>query len=147
MHKQLQHLNVHRQTSFTLIELMFVVAIIGIIAAISLQAYQDYTVRSRVSELAVLASSMKATIGENIANAGGVIDATSCRGVTDLAAATANTLDSACVDGVVTITGTAAAQGVVLTYTPLDNADGTITWTCAVDAAANNKYVPAECRI
>jgi len=149
MHKQLQHLNVHRQTGFTLIELMIVVAIIGILAAIALPAYQDYTVRSRVSELAVLASSMKATVGENIANNGGVIaGSTPCAGVTDLATATANTLSSGCVDGVITITGTAAAQGVVLTYTPLPNADGTVTWTCAVtDPADNNKYVPAECRV
>jgi type IV pilus assembly protein PilA len=147
MHKQLQHLNVHRQQGFTLIELMIVVAIIGILAAIALPAYQDYTIRSRVSELAVLASSMKATVGENIANAGGVVDATSCRGVDDLATATRNTASSTCVAGVINIVGTAAAAGVDLTYTPAPNADGTITWTCVVGAAADNKYVPAECRI
>lgn len=148
MHKQLQHLNVHRQQGFTLIELMIVVAIIGILAAIALPAYQDYTVRSRVAELAVLASSMKATVGENIANDGGVIvAANACRGVTDLATATANTASSTCVGGVINIVGTAAAQNVDLTYTPLPNADGTVTWTCVVGAAADNKYVPAECRI
>lgn len=149
MHKQLQHLNVHRQQGFTLIELMIVVAIIGILAAIALPAYQDYTVRSRVSELAVLASSQKATVGENIANAGGVLGAGTCRGVTNIATATANVLNSACNDlnGIITITGTAAAQGVQLTYTPAVNTDGTIAWTCAVSTNANNKYVPAECRI
>lgn len=148
MHKQLQHLNVHRQQGFTLIELMIVVAIIGILAAIALPAYQDYTVRSRVSELAVLASSMKATIGENIANDGGAINAaTACRGVTNLSTATANMVSATCVAGVITITGTAAARGVVLVYTPTvpDPDEGTVRWRCTSDAD-DHKFVPAECR-
>jgi type IV pilus assembly protein PilA len=141
---------VHRQQGFTLIELMIVVAIIGILAAIALPAYQDYTVRSRVSELAVLASSYKATVGENVANSGGVLDANSCRGVTlvTTADATANVDNSTCAAGIITVTGTDAAQNVVLTYTPVVNATtGNTEWTCTVDDAANNKYVPAECRI
>lgn len=135
-----------KQAGFTLIELMIVVAIIGILAAIALPAYQDYTVRSRVSELAVLASGMKATIGENIANKA-AIDADACKGVTDVKTATKNVEKSVCANGVVDITGTAQAKSVVLKYTPVLNADGVITWSCVVSDAANNKYVPAECRI
>ncbi|MBI3156248.1 MAG: pilin [Burkholderiales bacterium] len=136
------------QQGFTLIELMIVVAIIGILAAVALPAYQDYTVRSRVSELAIQASGMKATVGENIAN-NGAIGAGSCAGVTPITVATKNTASSTCTDatGVIAVTGTANAKGVVLTYTPQLNADGVIAWTCTVDAAANNKYAPAECRI
>ncbi len=135
------------QQGFTLIELMIVVAIIGILAAIALPAYQDYTVRSRVTELTVLGSGMKATVGENIANLG-TIAAGSCAGVTNVAAATKNVLSSTCTDttGVIAVTGTAAAKDVVITLTPNLTADGVITWACTVNGAANFKYVPAECR-
>ena len=136
-----------KQAGFTLIELMIVVAIIGILAAIALPAYQDYTIRARVSEAMVLGSGAKATIGENIANAGGLIDATSCRGVTDTTVATANVASMTCVTGVVTLTTTAAAGGVTITLRPGVNADNNVTWVCAVGSAAGNKYVPAECRV
>lgn len=137
-----------KQAGFTLIELMIVVAIIGILAAIALPAYQDYTVRSRVSELAVIASGMKATVGENIANLGQITTG-SCRGVAEVTDPTTNTASSSCADdsGVITVTGTAQAKGVVLTYSPTLTVDGIISWECQVDDAANNKYAPAECRI
>ena len=57
------------QKGFTLIELMIVVAIIGILAAVALPAYQDYTVRAKVTEGLSLASSAKLAVAENAANA------------------------------------------------------------------------------
>ena len=56
------------QQGFTLIELMIVVAIIGILAAVALPAYQDYTVRSRVSEAMVFADAAKTAVAENAAD-------------------------------------------------------------------------------
>ena len=56
------------QQGFTLIELMIVVAIIGILAAVAIPAYQDYTIRARVTEGLNLASAAKSAVGENAAN-------------------------------------------------------------------------------
>ena len=146
-------MNVKNTQGFTLIELMIVVAIIAILAAIALPAYQDYTIRARVSELAVIASGMKATVAENIANNGGTIPANACLGV----GATAASVNMASINctaatGVIVAVGDATrTRGTTLTFEPtapgaaVDSAIGT-TWTCR-GSGSLPKYYPAECRV
>ncbi|MCY1292819.1 Pilin-like competence factor ComP [compost metagenome] len=129
---------------------MIVVAIIGILAAIALPAYQDYTIRARVSEALTLASGVKATVGENIASNNGIQGSGNCKGATDIVAAdkTANVETLTCKDatGEIEVLTTAKAGTVTLMLKPAAPAGKPVTWKCIVATEASHKYVPAECR-
>lgn len=136
------------QKGFTLIELMIVIAIIGILAAIAIPAYTDYTVRAKVTEAVTTASAMKATVSENIMNAGGttIDESKACNGVETIGTDNKTKIvDSAtCTKGVILVTTNEAAKSVKLTLTP-NYSGGNVQWICSTEASSF-KYVPSECR-
>jgi type IV pilus assembly protein PilA len=143
------------QKGFTLIELMIVVAIIGILAAVALPAYQDYTVRAKVSEIILAASSGKTAVAESAqVNAG--MPTTASSPVTTQAskyvASLAYAQTSASV-GVITATATTiepkiSGKTVQMTGTMNASGNGQVDWVCAAGATTpmDAKYLPASCK-
>ncbi|NIO43468.1 MAG: prepilin-type N-terminal cleavage/methylation domain-containing protein [Burkholderiales bacterium] len=134
---------------FTLIELMIVVAIIGILATIAIPAYQDYTIRSQVAEGLSLSSSAKASMGDYYVNWGDWPADNAEVGLPAAGTIIGNYVVSVAVAGpLITVTygndAHAVINGQTMTLTMADN-DGSFVWTCASGAIAD-KHLPAACR-
>jgi type IV pilus assembly protein PilA len=147
-----------QQKGFTLIELMIVIAIIGILAAIAIPAYQDYTVRSKVSEGLNLAGAAKLAVAETydsegqFMTGGGGADANASYGLPAAGSINGNYVSQVAVtgNGLITITynqnlgGNPTANGEDMTLRPTAR-QGSMEWTCT-GGSMPAKYRPSECR-
>jgi type IV pilus assembly protein PilA len=155
-----------RQKGLTLIELMIVIAIIGILGALALPAYQDYTIRAKVSEMLLAANGCKTSVSEAISSASEANVAASLPKVCESQTSKYVTSIAADANGVITVVGShealrgnTSASANSISLTPLQTGDTVIngstdggkpiaSWRCG-PAASNGlpvKYLPASCK-
>jgi type IV pilus assembly protein PilA len=156
-------MNRFMQKGFTLIELMIVVAIIGILAAVALPAYQDYTVRAKVSELILAGSSGKTAVAEAVQAGGGFPPTASSPVATQTSKFVAGVdyISTASTAGTIFAVATAAEPKIANTGVKFAGAlgaggNGQVVWTCSaalttdgqasITALMEGKYLPASCK-
>ena len=137
------------QKGFTLIELMIVIAIIGILAVVALPAYQDYTARAQVSEALTLAEGQKSAVTEYRSDRGAWPTSNAMAGVASSISGKYVASVQVGTDGIITATMKATGvnndiKGKTLILVPTDN-NGSFTWTCNT-GDIEQKFRPSTCR-
>ena len=145
---------IRNENGFTLIELMIVVAIIGILAAMALPAYQDYVARAQASEAITLAEGQKNAILETWANRGVVPESNADAGIAAPTDISGRYVEQVEVGSGGAITATLRSPGpmsglwgttITLTPTfPTTSSDANLVWACT--SSALNRYLPLTCR-
>ncbi|MDJ0760224.1 MAG: pilin [Woeseiaceae bacterium] len=142
-----------KQQGFTLIELMIVVAIIGILAAIAIPAYQDYTIRAQVSEGLNLSGGAKTAVAEFFQDSGALPGNNAQAGLSAATDITGKYVTQVVVNnGAISVTyGDEANSNItnaILTLTPDTSGGGSVEWDCAGGniLSTNAKWLPAACR-